>query len=640
MRRVGEGLVLAIVLAALLLSPWQAGLAQSPVDRVVINQVAIAEGAPNVESRVSVLGADGGAVLGLPGEGFTVLEDGAAVSALDVRQEAAGLAILILVDLSGSMKEVGVAQGQDRLQSAVEVLRPFLESTLAPTDWVGITGFHVTTPPEYSTELTQDHGLVRNVLLSLAYDPMGNTALLNTASQALEQLQEQALPGLRKVLFIVSDGKDWLEAQDAVAYEENRQAVAGKAKEYGIPIVTLGIDSYCSVKGQRASCVRSWPENAYESQDVAWLAAQTGGQYIHYGGRDADSQDKAGVEAFLSRLASQGNQYILSYPTHATKGQHQVEVRVTDGAATASAQSTFYAPFELPTVRLTSPADGYSLDLAAGSTIRLEAAVDFADGRPRDVGRVVFYDGVTAIASLTAVPYVFDWDVSGLSGPHTLKVEAYDTVIQDPPATSNPVSVQIVPLPTPTPTAPPVIEILPPTPTSEPWWKTALRLLVRFLPLILAVAAGIVLFIILRRMRRQIAKGVKGAATWVQQRRTQVLGTRPMAAAQVLAKLQKYPADGTEYAVTGRQVSFGSDPALCDVHIPNDPYISGKHFTIIKEGDVFYVVDESSRNGTALNRQDYRLPPGQRVPLAHGSYLYVGNTILQFFAGNVTTRMR
>jgi Mg-chelatase subunit ChlD len=623
-----------LVLAALLVS-WLPGEAQPVLDRVVINKVAVSDQAPKVESRVSVLAADGSPLTGLPRDSFRVLEDGGAVPDFEVQPTTEPIAVLVLVDLSGSMKEPGVVQGQDRLQSARDVLVPFLQSTLAPLDWVGITGFHVATPSEYSKELTQDHGFVRNVLESMRYDPNKNTALLNTAGLALDQLQKQAPPGVRKMLLIVSDGRDDLKDTDPVAYEETRLAVANKAREYGIPIYTVGVDSYCGLKGpNRPACVAS-AGNTFKSDDVAWLAQQTGGGYIHYGGLDGDSQDTAAVEGFLSQVASQGSQYLITYPTHAAKGPHQLEVQVTEGGVTAGAQAPFASPFELPVVSITSPADGSSLDLNTGATmLRLEVAFDFPDGHPRAVQKVIYYDGGAVITTTTASPsFAFDWDVSGLMGPRTLKAEAYDTVIVDPPATSNPVTVQIIPLPTPTPTPPPVIEI---TQEGDPWWKAVLRVIWQFLPIILVGVVAVLLVLILG-LRKQIAKGVGRAKTWVEARRTAVLGTRPVVGATVLGKLLKYPPDGTEYPITGRQVSFGSEPTLCDVHIPNDQYISGKHFSIVKEADSFYVVDENSRNGTALNRQDYRLPPGQRIPLANGSYLYVGSTILQFQVGNVTT---
>jgi Mg-chelatase subunit ChlD len=619
-RQISLVLILASLIA--ILEGIGQAQAQSAQDRVVINQISIPDQSEVVEAYVSVIAGEGRAVSGLSADAFSVLEDGAQVGA-QIDEEQVGLAVMILVDLSGSMVEPGAVQGQDRLESAKEIIQPFILNTLQPDDWVGVVGFHVKTP--FSQELTQDHGAASNTVTEMAYDPRANTALLNTSSSALDQLHAHPDTGIRKLLLIVSDGKDYLEAQDQVAYEESREALARKAQDYGIPIYSVGIDSYCSKKGQRPGCVRNWPENAYESQDIAWLADQTYGGYVHYGGQDPDSQDKAAVQAFLAGLVSQGRQYHVRYPAHAAKGQHEIEVQVATGGATSSAKATFYSPFELPAIRIATPADGFSLDLQTGSTISVEVEVSFPDSRPRDLEKVILYDGGEAIATLTAAPYVWDWDVSTRSGTRTLRVEGIDTVIRDRLAASAPVAVQIIPLPpTPEPLIPP-----PPVEGSKTTWFV--KLLLDWLPLIL-VAAVAVVFVIVLGLRRQIAKGIKKTTTWVK-RQTAVLTPGPRGA--VLAKL--IGTGGVQYIISGRHLSFGSEPQLCDEVLPNDRYISGKHFTVVKETDAFYVVDENSKNGTRVNGQV--IPPGQRVPLADGVLITVGQTNLQFRIGNVTVTL-
>ncbi len=596
--------------------------AQSSPNQVVINQVAIPENTQTVEAYVSVIAQDGQAVSGLAPEAFTVREDGAPVE-VQITEEHVGLAVMILVDLSGSMSEPGPAQGQDRLESAKEIIRPFVLETLHQDDWVGVIGFHVDTP--FRRALTQDHGAISNTVTEMAYDPQANTALLNAASEALDELYDDATASKRRMLLIFSDGKDYLEAQDQVAYEESREALARKANEYGIPIYTVGIDSYCGIKGQKTACVRNWPENAYESQDVAWLAKQTQGGYIHYGGRDADSQGNTEVNSFLSGLASQGRQYHLSYPTHGAKGQHEMEVQVSDGGTESLAKATFYSPFELPAIRITAPADGFSLDLQTGSTIRIEVEVSYPDNRPRDLEKVILYDGGEALATLTAAPYTWDWDVSARSGTRTLRAEGIDVVIRDRPAASAPVAVEIIPLP---PTPEPLFE--PPPEDGKTTWFV--KLLLDWLPLLLVVAV-VVVFAILFGLRRTIAEGVKKTTTWVR-RQTDVL--RPNPQGTILAKLISQT--GAQHTISDRHVTFGSDPHLCDEVIPYDRYISGRHFTIVKETDAFYIVDENSKNGTHVNGQP--VPAGQRLPLADGALISAGQTNFQFRVGNVTVSLR
>lgn len=599
--------------------------AQSNPHQVVINQVEIPENAQTVDAYVSVIAEDGEAVSGLSSEAFTVSEDGAPVEA-QIAEEQVGLAVMILVDLSGSMSEPGPTQGQDRLESAKEIIRPFILDTLHPDDWVGVIGFHVDTP--FRQALTQDHGAVSNTVTEMAYDPRANTALLNAASDALDALHADAATGKRKMLLIFSDGKDYLVDQDEVAYEESREALARKANERGIPIYTVGIDSYCGKKGQNTGCVLNWPENAYESQDVAWLASQTQGGYVHYGGRDADSQDSTEVNSFLDGLASQGRQYHLSYPAHGAKGQHEIEVQVADGGTEASAKATFYSPFELPTISITAPADGYSLDLATGTTIHVEVEVTFPDNRPRDLEKVILTDSGDVIATLTAAPYVVDWDVSARSGTRTLRAEGIDVVIRDRSATSDPVAVKIIPVP-PTPT--PVISVEGPG-EDESLWTWLVGLLLDWLPVVLVVAV-VVVFAILFGLRRTISEGARKAGTWVR-RQTDIL--RPGSQGTTLAKLISQ--SGAQHTIADRHVTFGSDPNLCDEVIPYDRYISGRHFTIVKETDAFYIVDENSRNHTYVNSQ--QVPAGQRLPLPDGSLVTAGQTNFQFRVGNVTVSLR
>jgi hypothetical protein len=610
--------ILLLSLTSLLILGF-VGQAQSSQGRVVINGLGIPDGSLNVEAYVSVLDGDGSAVTGLDPGAFSVLEDSVPVGA-EISEEQVGLAVMILIDLSGSMREPGVIEGQDRLQSAKEIAEPFILDDLNPDDWVGVIGFHVDMP--YKQELTQDHGAARNTVTQMAYSPSANTALLNTASNALDRLNAHPDRVMRKVLLIFSDGKDYLEETDPVAYEESREAVARKANEYGIQIYTVGIDSYCGQKGQRPGCVRNWPENAYESQDVAWLADQTHGGYMHYGGRDGDARDRGAVEAFLRNLVRHGFQYRIRYPTHAAKGQHELQVQVADGTTNAAAKATFYSPFELPTIRITAPPEGFSLDLSSGSTIHLEAAVAFPDGRPRDLEKVIFYDGSNAVATLSTSPYAYEWDVTALEGNRTLRAEAFDTVLRDRPATSDPVSVGVVPLPPPTPTPEPLIP--PPPEEGKPAWFA--KLVLDWLPLIL-VAAVIAVFVIILGLRRQIATGVKRTTTWVK-RKTAILSSGGPALAKLIGP------GGTQYRITGRLVAFGSEPHLCDEVILNDPFISGRHFEIIKETDTFYIVDTNSTNGTLVNGQP--IVAGQRIRLADGALITAGQTNLQFRLGDVT----
>jgi fibronectin type 3 domain-containing protein len=73
-----------------------------------------------------------------------------------------------------------------------------------------------------------------------------------------------------------------------------------------------------------------------------------------------------------------------------------------------------------PTVSLTAPTNGATLTTSP-ATVSANATDDIG------VSKVEFYDGTTLLNSDTSSPYSYSWDLTGLSGSHTLTAKAYDS---------------------------------------------------------------------------------------------------------------------------------------------------------------------------------------------------------------------
>lgn len=66
--------------------------------------------------------------------------------------------------------------------------------------------------------------------------------------------------------------------------------------------------------------------------------------------------------------------------------------------------------------------------------------------------------------------------------------------------------------------------------------------------------------------------------------------------------------------------------ADCEVQLDYDPYASGHHALIRREGASFTLTDTGSRNGTWVNWA--RIPSGKEVPLVSGALITIGRSVL------------
>jgi Mg-chelatase subunit ChlD len=572
--------------------------AESMVKRVRVTDLTVS---PILHAYVSVLDQDRAFLGGLDPGAFDVSEDNIPVSP-NVAEERVGMAVMVLVDLSGSMKEVGVADGQTRMDSLKEVAIQFIEQYLAPEDWVGVIGFHVETVAQQ--ELTQDHGAARNRVYELNYDPDKNTALLNTAGQALDALDEAPMGRMRKAMLVFSDGKDYLEKEDPVRYREFREAVARKGRDYGIPIFVVGVGSYC---GNNETCVRNYPENEYNFEDVDWLADQTDGISYHYTTLD----EQAGLFTFFDRLASQSLQYHLSYDTHLPKGDHSLHVRVNAGGAWAEDEKLFASPFEFPLLELKGPVAGTKIPTDSGP-VTWELSPTFTDGWERPLADVKFYVDDQAVYTDTTSPYTCTWDVKGYTHVQesVIWAEAEDSILRQTEQTS-PIKVTLRP----------------------PLRQLIINWIVDHSVALGVGLLSIVLFIILFRKRQTVIQAVGQAASQVKAATTQLLGGQQRVFARL--KVVQGAHVGRMYKIMAQSIYVGREN--CDVVVEEGLTIHRQHAFIGLHGTQWYVYDLGKTNGIWVD--NVRLPANGSAYLRSGSRIRMGDVDFEFLIVGGTTQI-
>lgn len=597
------------------------GLAQSLNNQVKIMKVDAAPESPALnEAYVSVLGPypDHFFIAGLSKDAFQVYEDNTPVTLSDLSTQNVGMAVVLLIDRSGSMREGGVARPEMRVDSARQAALALVNMLDPTTDLVGIIGFHDEIGP--TLEMTHDTGAAHNMLYDrsvITAEDGRNTALYNSTYQALDWLIDNPDPAIKeqlqrmqRVIVVFTDGRNTEPGLSA----EN---VRDRALEFGIPVYTVGVDTD-----------KSWdpnvlPELEAQFEDADWLARSTDARYLHLGSpaeRDILSQ-------FFNGLVSQRSQYRLTYNTQAPQGPHTLRVQVTAAdvtgqAKTAEGGAEFLGRLQLPGIQLIAPDDSFGITRSPGATLRVEAEVSFPDGIPRPLSRVDFLASGTLIGSVTAGPdgirYGFDWDVSDVHGDdYTLTAKAYDSILGalGPAESTNQVTGTIRE-PPPTPTPPPTF-----SEAAVAWAKTS------WLSLLLAPAV-VALLILLIATRRQVAQGVRTVTSTA----TSVLkqATRPLGASRAPAKLVVIRGAnvGREFKLDAQVVKVGRDPQFCDFAL-YDQYASNPHFTITRGQTLdFYIQDEKSMNGTVLNGQT--LPPLQPFVLPFDSVIRAGETEVSF----------
>ena len=348
----------------------------------------------DVVAVVSVVDASGRPVVGLTKDNFVAriggLPAGQAGSPASISQVTAavnsdiGVAVVLAVDVSGSMEG-------DPLVQARGAARTFVEG-LAPIDGVALVTFGDGVTP--AVNFTTDRGAVFAGLDSL--QAVGNTALYQATS--VSAFVAASAQTQRKAVILLSDGVDFGN-RSAVSREDS----LAQAAAIGAPFFTIGLGSDI--------------DRAY----LEALAQGTGGRFLETPTAQGLSELYRAIGDFLR------SQYVVTVsPGSLDRGQPlTLEIEVTAGGASGLAYKTMPAletppTAEPPVVTVQGLTSGAEINAPVSLSAQVTGKLPLKTLR-------IEVDG-SLFAEFTSLPYEMSLDPTAYAaGNHVLRVEAIDT---------------------------------------------------------------------------------------------------------------------------------------------------------------------------------------------------------------------
>ena len=216
---------LAIALACVILVSIGSITSAQDGQRISIDQVIVHEDGESVTAIVSVVDATGKPLLGVTR--FETYVDGELarqISTAAVVDEKVGVAVLLLIDTSGSMSGEPLAQAQ---RAATQfVLR------LGDDDIAAIVPFGSEVPTD--AEFTSDPTSLIARIDSLQAEGQLGTALYDSYIVALEIAAAAPVP--RRAIVLLTDGQDSAENSAST-----REAALSAASSSGLPVFAIGL---------------------------------------------------------------------------------------------------------------------------------------------------------------------------------------------------------------------------------------------------------------------------------------------------------------------------------------------------------------------------------------------------------------
>ena len=247
----------------------------------------------------------GGRVAGLTQQDFQIRDNGRPVETIHFAAGAERVALLFLLDASGSTREIVTQQRETALA---------LFSRFGERSRVSVIQFRER--PEQPLAFTRDLRAAREAF-RIAPLPDRRTAIFDAALAAVRAFRAEAAdPAERRIVVLISDGLDTAsEARAASAAEEARAA--------GVSFYVIHVPLYDPRDGH---LVARRPARGFRD-----LAEKTGGQFFVVG--DARSSLDPRAEHDLSPIfraiaEDLQSQYVLGFRAAASEpGAHRVEVR-------------------------------------------------------------------------------------------------------------------------------------------------------------------------------------------------------------------------------------------------------------------------------------------------------------------------
>jgi len=614
------------MIVLVLLMVVQAGQAQGSGPLLIIQgapDTIIAP--PEVRTYVSVIdGNTAQTIEGLTTDSFQVKEVGIDVGTPAVSYEPVGLAIVVVVDRGGIS-----APGDPRIKEATDLVRE-LANRLSVTgagddDVIAIVGVGqdgVLEPKEDFSWNPVDTNLVLNALVTMEGEAVrGGTPLYEGLDESLRLLTDNTnatirdvLSHRRKIVVVFSDGID-----PGFSSTAREQDIIRKANAADISLYTIGM-------ARRNGSLSA-------AGNLENLAIQTYGLYQLHNNDETQQQ----VLDLFDNLATQRQQYLVTYRTRQPKGSYTLNVAADTSIGSAEKSVSFSSILETPQIALTSPSDGlrvtvpYSLALGnfLPTTITLNVQITPVDGAARDPSEVRYIANGVFIGTGTAAPtFDFVWDLSRVVTPtekaqtqdYTLVVNADDAYLGTG-MTSQPLNIRVTWAAKEVTFAEKTTEEV-----KENWWVILI---------LIALAVGlVVLLFLLIKTRGELARKVITRTTSALRGVTKRLGASPQRAPGKLVVIQGANM-GREFRLAAQVVKVGRDPQFCDFAL-YDEFVSNPHFSIQLEQTQFFITDEGSSNGTRLN--GVPIPPKQRMLLQPDTIIEMGQTRLQFKRLGGTTR--
>lgn len=260
---------------------------------------------------VSVSDAKGRRVAGLTQQEFEVLDEGRRVEVAYFASGAERVALLFLLDASGSTRDIVTQQRETALA---------LFSRFGAGSRLSVVAFRE--QPEvllpFTTEARRAQAAFRFPVL-----PERRTAIFDAALAAVRDFPKGApQPAERRIVILVSDGLDTASATSAAE-------VVKEAKAYGVSFYVIHLPLYAPAGDRLAPRA---PAKGFRE-----LAEKTGGQFFVIGDARAALNPRAEFDlqpVFRAIAEDLQGQYVLGY--HAGdiergKRLHRVEVRLTAG---------------------------------------------------------------------------------------------------------------------------------------------------------------------------------------------------------------------------------------------------------------------------------------------------------------------
>ena len=289
------GIVGGLIVCFTLLFVWMApsALSQSNIARVTITDI-VAEDRPGehplITTYVSVLDHEGQHVSGLGARDFTVWEFTEKVSGISVSQERQGVAVELLVDVSGSMEGRGMSGG-DKLDDVQDATGRFMEG-LRAEDMAGI--FTFCKEVEQVQPLTSARGDGIDEFVVPTDPALQYTCLYDAMWEAIEDLtggeeeRGDEFARMKKAIFVFSDGLD--SGLSACRYEltDVKKLLIARDPKGKISVYAVGVG----------------PEEGDNFRDLMNLADITEGEFFHYFGEREDAQRE--LNGAFDRSLTQG----------------------------------------------------------------------------------------------------------------------------------------------------------------------------------------------------------------------------------------------------------------------------------------------------------------------------------------------